>query len=133
MSTSFRYSLRFDAARNVVYMRQEGTADRADMEPMRDDYRRRLADVRPGWILVNDQSGVRSFTDAALEVGKELVALTNDHAPRAVIRVGSEGFALRTRITRVLVTGRSRYRNLQVATPEEAEAKLAELLAEPGA
>lgn len=124
MST-YDFSIRLDDARNVVYMAQAGHAEAADMHRMRDAYVQTLRGVRPGWVLVNDQRRVESFSDAALEVGKELVALTNEHGAAKVIRIAPEQLAPRTRTTRVLVSARARYESLRVGTPEEAEQALA--------
>lgn len=124
--SAYDFSIRLDAGRNVVYMSQEGRADHDDMVRMREAYLHTLAQVRPGWVLVNDQSKVESFTDAALEVGKELVALTNEYGAAKVIRIAPEQLAPRTRTTRVLVSARARYESLRVGTPEEAEQVLAD-------
>lgn len=124
--SAYAFDIRLDAARNVVYLAQEGHADRDDLLRMREAYLRTLAQVRPGWVLVHDQRRVESFTDAALEVGKELVAITNERGAAKVIRISPEQLAPRTRTTRVLVTARARYESLRVATPEEAERVLAD-------
>lgn len=126
---TYDFSIRLDAARNVVYMTQEGRAGGDDLRRMRDAYVRTLRDVRPGWVLVHDQRRVESFTDEALEVGKELVALTNQAGAAKVIRIAPEQLATRTRTTRVLVSARARYESLRVGTPEEAEQALAAHLA----
>ena len=118
---NYRFSIRTDPARNVVYMEQEGHAEREDLSRMRDAYVLALDEVRPGFVLVHDQRKVESFTDEALEVGKELVALTNKRGAAKVIRISPEQLAPRTRVTRVLAGARPRYENLRVATPEEAE------------
>lgn len=123
--SAYDFSIRLDSARNVVYMTQEGHAEAGDMHRMRDAYLRALGEVRPGWVLVNDQRRVESFSDEALEVGKELVALTNERGAAKVIRIAPEQLAPRTRTTRVLVSARARYESLRVGTPEEAEQALA--------
>ena len=123
--SAYRFSVRAEPARNVIYLEQEGSADRDDLLRMREAYERALDEVRPGFVLVHDQRKVQSFTDEALEVGKELVTLTNDRGAAKVIRIAPEQLAPRTRITRVLVTAKSRYENVRVSTPEAAEALLA--------
>ena len=128
---SYDFTIRLDAARNVVYLAQEGHADGDDLRRMRDVYVRTLRGVKPGWVLVHDQRRVESFSDEALEVGKELVAITNDQGAAKVIRIAPEQLAPRTRTTRVLVTARARYESLRVATPEEAEQALAAHFATP--
>lgn len=122
--SSYRFSIRTDPARNVMYMEQEGHAEREDLARMRDAYVLALDEVRPGFVLVHDQRKVESFTDEALEVGKELVALTNARGAAKVIRIAPDQLAPRTRVTRVLAGSRPRYENLRVATPDEAEALL---------
>ena len=124
--SAYAFSIRLDAGRNVVYMTQEGHAGRDDLLRMRDAYLRTLDQVRPGWVLVHDQRRVESFTDEALEVGKELVAITNERGAAKVVRIAPEQLATRTRTTRVLVTARARYESLRVGTPEEAEQALAD-------
>jgi hypothetical protein len=123
--SAYVFDIRLDPARNVVYMAQEGHADRDDMLRMRQAYLQTLARVRPGWVLVNDQRKVESFTDEALEVGKELVAITSEHGAAKVIRIAAEQLAPRTRTTRVLVSARPRYENVRVESPAEAEQALA--------
>lgn len=122
--SSYRFAIRTDPARNVVYLEQQGHAERDDLARMRDAYVRALDEVRPGFVLVHDQRKVESFTDEALEVGRELVTLTNERGAAKVIRISPEALAPRTRVTRVLAGARPRYENLRVATPEEAEALL---------
>jgi hypothetical protein len=122
---AYDFSIRLDSARNVVYMTQQGHAEAGDMHRMRDAYLHALGEVKPGWVLVNDQRRVESFSDEALEVGKELVALTNERGAVKVIRIAPEQLAPRTRTTRVLVSARARYESLRVGTPEEAEQALA--------
>jgi hypothetical protein len=123
----YRFTIRIDRTRNVLYLAQEGHAEREDLTRMREAYEQVLADARPGFVLIHDQRGVESFTDGALEVGVELVALTSERGAAAVIRIAPESLAPRTRVTRVLASAKPRYRNLRVATPEEAEALLREL------
>jgi hypothetical protein len=127
--SAYDFSIRLDGTRNVVYLAQEGHAEGADLRRMREAYLQTLRDVRPGWVLVHDQRRVESFSDEALEVGKELVTLTNDHGAAKVIRIAPEQLAPRTRTTRVLVSARARYESLRVGTPEEAEQAVAEHLA----
>lgn len=124
--SAYRFSIRAEPARNVIYLEQEGSAGRDDLLRMRAAYERALDEVRPGFVLVHDQRKVESFTDEALEVGKDLVTLTNERGAARVIRIAPEQLAPRTRITRVLVTAKSRYENVRVSTPEEAEALLRE-------
>src|SRR5689334_1775464 len=107
--SEYRYSVRIDRARNVMYLAQEGRAEKEDLLRFRDAYVAALAEVRPGWVLVHDQRRVESFSDEALEVGKELVVLTNEHGAARVIRIAPEALATRTRVGRVLVAARSRY------------------------
>ncbi|HKP74021.1 MAG TPA: hypothetical protein VJT67_00700 [Longimicrobiaceae bacterium] len=127
--SDYRYSIRVDHARNVMYLAQEGSADGVDLARFRDAYVTALADVKPGFVLVHDQRRVESFTDAALEVGKELVAITNEHRAARVIRIAPEALATRTRVGRVLVAARSKYESVRVNTPEEAEALVEQHLA----
>lgn len=124
--SDYRFAVRLDRARNVVYLEQEGRVERDDLLRMRAAYLETLKDARPGWVLVHDQRRVLSLTDEALEVGKELVALTNEHGAARVIRIVPEQLATRTRVTRALIAGRSRYESLRVTTPEEAERLLRE-------
>jgi hypothetical protein len=118
---AYAFALRYDAARNVLYAEQEGHAEAADLLGFRAAYQAALREVRPGFVLVHDQRRVESFSDEALEVGKELVAMTNQHQASRVIRIAPEALATRTRVGRVLVTARSRYESVRVSTPEEAE------------
>ena len=128
MST-YRCSVRLDRERNVLYLAQEGRAEKVDLLRFREAYLAALAEVRPGWVLVHDQRKVESFSDEALEVGKDLVAITNDHHAAKVIRIAPEALATRTRVGRVLVAARSKYESVRVSTPEEAEALVGRHLA----
>jgi hypothetical protein len=126
---AYRYAIRFDGARNVLYLEQEGSAEKADLLRLRDAYLVALGEVSPGFVLVHDQRRVEGFSDEALEVGKELVAITGEHGAAKVIRIAPEALATRTRVGRVLVTARSRYESVRVATPDEAEVLVSEHLA----
>lgn len=121
----YHHALRADTARNVLYMTQTGHAEADDMRRMRDEYVQVLGGMRPGFILVNDQREVESFTDAALEVGKELVALTEAHAVGTVIRIVPESLLPRARISRILASSDASYSTKRVATLEEAEQAVA--------
>lgn len=125
----YHHSLRADTARNVLYMTQTGHAEADDMRRMRDEYVEVLRRMRPGFILVNDQREIESFTDAALEVGRELVALTEAHAVGTVIRVVPESLLPRARISRILASADASYSTTRVATLEEAEQAVAAHLA----
>jgi hypothetical protein len=92
---------------------------------MRDEHVQVLRRVRPGFILVNDQREVESFTDAALEVGRELVALTEAHAVGTVIRVVPQSLLPRARISRILASSDASYSTKRGATLEEAEQAVA--------
>lgn len=125
----YHHALRADTARNVLYMTQTGHAEADDMRRIRDEYVQVLRRMRPGFILVNDQREIESFTDAALEVGKELVALTEAHAVGTVIRVVPESLLPRARISRILASSDASYSTKRVATLEEAEQAVSEHLA----
>lgn len=127
--SDYRYSVRADPARNVVYLEQAGHAEREDLLRLRGDYVRALAALRPGFVVVHDQRAVRSFSDQALEVGRELVAVTDQHGASKVIRIAPEALLSRTRTTRVLVSAQPRYADVRVSSPEEAEEALRQHLA----
>ncbi len=117
----FQFSVRVDAARNVVYLTQAGSAEKADMLRMREAYVRALQQVRPGFVLVNDQRGVLAFSAEALEAGAELVALTGQRGVGRVVRLRPEAPAMRVRITRALIAGRASYISDFADSLEEAE------------
>lgn len=123
----YSFSVRVDDEENVLYIAQEGHAEREDLVAMREEYLRALRRVRPGFILVHDQRKVESFSDGALEIGKELVAITSEHGVAKVIRVVPETLSQRTRMTRVLVSARAPYESVRVSTPEEAEELVREI------
>lgn len=120
----FSFSLRVDVARNVMYMVQEGRADVEDLHRLKAEYERVLPRMRPEFVLVNDQRRLEPYSDEALEVAKELVELTNRYKASRVIRIVAEGLVSRTRVSRILVSAQSRYENIRVSSPEEAEALL---------
>lgn len=126
--SDYSYSVRVDPERNVVYLAQSGHAERDDLLCLKEEYGRALARVRPGFVVVHDQRGVRSFSEEAVEVGRELVALTSGRGAAKVIRIAPESLLARTRVTRVLVSAQSRYGDVRVSTPEEAEHLLREHL-----
>jgi hypothetical protein len=127
----FRHSVVFDETRNVVHVTQAGYAQAEDMMRLGRDYAAVLARTRPGFVLVNDQLEVESFSDAALEVGKELIALTDAHGVGKVIRIAPPGLIPRTRISRALVSADPSYASVRVSTREQAQRALAEHLAAP--
>lgn len=131
--SDYRFTVRADAARNVVYLAQEGHAEAGDLARMREAYAQALAQVRPGFVLVHDQRAVRSFSDDAIEVGRALVALTNEHGAAKVIRIAAEGVLPRARVSRVLASGLPHYRDVRVSSPEEAEEALRAHLESAGA
>jgi hypothetical protein len=86
MST-YRHSIRIDEVRNVLHLTQAGHAEEDDLQRVQAEYLTALGRMRPGFVLVSDQQGVESFSDAALEAGKELVGVTAAHRVAKVVRV----------------------------------------------
>ena len=127
-SSGFTFSVRVDEGRNVLYLTQIGVAEKEDQLRMFAEYERALAKVRPGWVLVVDQSEVRGFSDEALEIGAQMVVRTGERGVGHVIRVKPRAPAMRIRITRVLITARVTYETELVDTLEEAEAAVSAYL-----
>ncbi len=129
-SSGFTYSVRVDTDRNVLYLTQAGVAEKEDMLRMFAEYERGLRQVRDGWVLVNDQSQVRDFSDEALEIGAQMVTRTGEHGVGHVIRIKPQGPAMRIRITRTLIAGRATYLTEHASSLEEAETLLSAFLAD---
>ena len=88
------------------------------------EYDRALSQVRPGFVLVNDQREARDFSDEAIEVGAQMVIRTGERGVSHVIRIKPEAPAMRIRVTRVLITARAAYVTELAGTLEEAERRV---------
>lgn len=123
---SFTFSIRVEPDRNVMYMTQIGQPRVADLEAVKTELRRTVAELEPGFALVNDQRSLEPFDELTMSVAKELVAIMDDAGASMVIRIVPSDPISMTKVLRALVTAESRYQTIRVSTLEEAEAVLAQ-------
>jgi len=124
--TVYTFSIRVDQDRNVMYIAQSGRPSAEDFEELKDFFLDKANKLQRGFSIVNDQRKLEPFDDQAMAVAKELVALTNERGAARVVRIVPADLVSTTKLSRTLVSGKSRYRTTRVATPEEAEAVLGE-------
>jgi hypothetical protein len=118
---SFTFCIKVEPDRNVMYMTQCGRPTAADYEEVKIELDRALAQLVPGFALVNDQRLLEPFDESAMSVAKQLVAMTDDAGASTVIRVVPSDPISLTKVLRALVTAESRYRTIRVSSLEEAE------------
>ncbi len=80
--------------------------------------------MRRAFAIVNDQRELEPFKDEAMEVAGDLLETTNERSASKVIRILPANLIAKVKLSTTLVTGESRYDNISVASPEEAEAAL---------
>lgn len=122
--TAYRFSVKLDRARNVVFLTQEGQPSADDFRKLMKRYENALQQLEPGPTVVNDQRHLEAFDAEAAEVAAELVSLTNRAGVSRLIRIVPESLLSQANVTRSLVVGRSRYENVQVHDMDEVEALL---------
>jgi hypothetical protein len=123
MST-YTFSLRADGGRNVMYIEQRGLATAADFEDLKRAFLAEVGKLSPGFAIINDQRELEPYGDEAMEVAKELVEITNQYQASRVIRIVPADLLSTVQLSSTLISGRSRYTSIRVATPEEAEEAL---------
>ncbi len=123
MST-YTFSLRADGGRNVIYIEQRGLATAADFQELKRAFLAEVGKLRPGFAIINDQRELEPYGDEAMEVAKELVEITNQYQASRVIRIVPADLLSTVQLSSTLISGRSRYTSIRVATPEEAEEAL---------
>jgi UDP-N-acetylglucosamine transferase subunit ALG13 len=129
--TAYRYSIRTDVDRNVMYIDQHGRPTSADLLDLKRSFLTEVTTLRPGITVVNDQRELETLEDEAMEIAKDLVETTNRHGVARVIRIIPPDFLAAVQIMESLVEGRSRYASIRVASPEEAEEALETFLESP--
>jgi len=129
--SEFRFSIRNDVDRNVMYISQHGRPSAADLLDLKRSFLSEVGKLRRGLTIVNDQREMESLDHEAEEMAKELVATTSEHGVSRVIRVVPPDFLSIVQISSSLVEGKSRYTSIQVASPEEAEEALDIFLDDP--
>jgi len=121
MST-YTFSIRVDVQRNLMYIDQHGLPTASDLLNLKRDFIAEVANLRPGFSIINDQREMEPFDDEAMEVAKELVEITNEHGAVRVIRIVPVDLLSTIRLSSTLVAAKSRYASIRVASLEEAEA-----------
>lgn len=124
----YTYAIRSDVDRNLMYIDQHGRPTTADLLDLKDSYLVELEKLRPGFSIVNDQREMEAYDREAMEVAKDLVSITNQHGATRVIRILPPDLLTTVVISTTLLEGRSQYASIRVASQEEAEAALEELL-----
>lgn len=122
----FTFSIRVEPDRNVIYMTQSGQPRAEDFEAVKTELRRAVAELEPGFALVNDQRNLEPFDELTMSVAKELVAIMDGAGASMVIRIVPSDPISMTKVLRALVTAESRYQTIRVSSPAEAEDVLAE-------
>ena len=121
----YRFSIRCDIDRNVMYLSQHGKPSVADILDLKRSWLVEIAKLRRGLTIVNDQREMEPLDDdEALELAKDLVTTTSEHGVSSVIRVVPPDFLSVVQISTTLVEGKSQYPSIQVASLEEAEEAL---------
>ena len=120
----YRFSIRSDVERNVMYISQHGRPSAAGFLDLKRAFLSEVTKLRPGLTIVNDQREMESIDDEAMEMAKDVVATTSEHGVSRVIRIVPADFLSVVQISTSLVEGKSRYPSIQVASPEEAEEAL---------
>ena len=131
--SDYTFSVRVEPLRNVMYLRQEGKPTAAGFTALKGEFVAALEQLEPGFTIINDQREMEPYDDAAMEVGKELVGITNDAGAARVIRIVPVDFLSIVTLSTTLEAGRSRYTSIRVSTPEEAEEALETFMDSPGA
>jgi hypothetical protein len=126
--SAYRYSIRSDVNRNVLYIDQHGRPTSADLLELKRSFLAEVANLRPGITVVNDQREMESLDHEAMEMARDLVETTSRHGVTRVIRIAPPDFLSTVQISESLVEGRSSYTSINVASPEEAEEALAVFL-----
>lgn len=130
--SAYTFAIRVDVPRNVMYIDQRGRPSAADYLDLKRDFLAEVVHLRAGFTIINDQRDMEPYDDEAMEVAKELVAITNHYGASRVIRIVPVDFLSTVRISSTLVAGQSRYTSIRVASPEEAEEALDALSGSPG-
>lgn len=120
----YRYTIRIDGLRNVMYIDQKGQPTATDFQNLKRQFLIDVANMRPGFAIINDQRELEPFDDEAMKVAKELVEITNQHRASRVIRILPQDLLSKVKLSTTLSTAKNRYANIRVASPEEAEAAL---------
>jgi len=113
--------------RNVIYIEQSGRGEVQDIVGLLAAYRDACRQVKPGFVLVNDQRTLEPYADNALETVSQLVAVCDEYKMSHCIRIVADSLATKARISRVLVFSKPAYENLRVNSLEEAEELLRRL------
>lgn len=123
----YTFSIRTDIERNLMFIDQKGRPTASGFLDLKRAFLTEVAKLRPGFSIVNDQREMEAYDDQAMEVARELVKITNQHAAARVIRIVPVDFLSTVRLSSTLVEAKSQYASIRVTTPEEAEAALDEL------
>jgi hypothetical protein len=121
---AYRFSVRVDPPRNVMYIEQHGRPTASDLLDLRRVFLEEIEMLTPGFSIINDQREMEPYDDETMEVAKELVEITNQHQCSRVIRIVPADMLSTVVLSSTLIAGRSQYTSIRVATPEEAEEAL---------
>jgi hypothetical protein len=126
--SKYRFSIRSDIARNVVYIDQHGQPTKADLERLGRAMLTETAKLSGKITVVNDQREMEPLDQKNLGLATELVELSNQLGVTRVIRIVPPDFLATAQIASTLVEGKSRYTSIHVTSLEEAEEALETLL-----
>jgi hypothetical protein len=117
----YSFTISVDVQRNMMYLSQSGKPTAADFLDLKREFVVEVGKLKPEFTIINDQREMEPYDDEAMEVGKELVEITNERGAARVIRIVPMDFLSTVKISSTLEAGRSRYASIRVASPEEAE------------
>jgi len=112
-----------------MYIEQRGRPSAADLLDLKREYVSEIANLKPGFTIVNDQREMEPYDDEAMRVATELVEITNEHRASRVIRIVPADVLSTFKLSSTLEAGASRYASIRVSTLEEAEEALDEFSA----
>jgi hypothetical protein len=121
---AYAFSIRTEVHRNVMYIEQRGRPTAADFRDLGRDFLAALAELTPGFSIINDQREMEPYDDEAKDVAKELVQIANERGAARVIRILPVDVLSTITLSSTLEEARSRYTSIRVGSPEEAEAAL---------
>jgi hypothetical protein len=107
-----------------MYIDQRGKPSAADFLKLKESFVAEAGRLQPGFSIVNDQREMETYDDAAMEVAKDLVRLTNELGAARVIRIVPADLLSTVLLSSTLIAGKSQYSSIRVASPEEAEEAL---------
>lgn len=118
---SFKFDIRIEPERNVMYMTQSGRPSAEDFGNVEREILAAADGLDRGFTLINDQRRLEPFDEGAMEMATNLISTISRAGVSKVIRIEPADLVSMTKILRALVTAESPYSTIRVSSPEEAE------------